>query len=90
MDPFIGEIRLLPYNFAPRDWAACNGAQLPIEPNVALFSLIGTAFGGDGQTNFNLPDLRDQVALPAEHAGRVLHCSERCVPRSRLTGQQAA
>jgi microcystin-dependent protein len=69
MDPFIGEIRLLPYNFAPRDWAACNGAQLPIQSNVALFSLIGTAFGGDGQTNFNLPDLRDKSPFPQNTQG---------------------
>ncbi len=61
MDLFIGEIRLLPYSFAPKDWAACDGTVLPIEPNVALFSLLGNSFGGDGQTNFALPDLRAHV-----------------------------
>ena len=57
MDQFIGEIRLFPYSFVPSGWAACDGTLLPIEPNVALFSLLGTAFGGDGQTNFALPRL---------------------------------
>jgi len=57
VEAFLGEIRLLPYNFAPRGWAACNGELLPISSNQALFSLLGTNFGGDGMTNFGLPNL---------------------------------
>ena len=60
--PFIGEIRLFPYNFAPRGWAFCNGQILPIAQNTALFSLLGTTYGGNGQTTFALPDLRGRVA----------------------------
>lgn len=65
-DPFIGEIMWVPYNFAPRGWAMCNGQVLPIDQNQALFSLIGTTFGGDGRTTFALPDLRGRMPL---HAG---------------------
>lgn len=65
MEPLLGEIRLLPFNFAPRGWAACNGAVLPISQNQALFSLLGTNFGGDGRTNFALPDLRSKSPFPA-------------------------
>ena len=57
-DPFIGEIALVPYTFAPRGWAFCDGQLLPIAQNTALFSLLGTQFGGNGQTTFALPDLR--------------------------------
>jgi microcystin-dependent protein len=66
MDPFLGEIRLFPYNFVPKGWAACNGSLLPISQNTALFSLLGTMYGGDGRTNFALPDLREQGPLPAD------------------------
>lgn len=62
-DPFIGEIMLLPYNFAPRGWAFCNGQLLPISSNTALFSLLGTTYGGDGRTTFGLPDLRGRAAI---------------------------
>jgi microcystin-dependent protein len=61
-EPFIGEIRLFPYNFAPRSWAFCNGQILPIAQNTALFSLLGTTYGGNGQTTFALPDLRGRHA----------------------------
>ena len=57
MDPFIGEIRLVGFNFAPRGWALCQGQLLPISQNMALFSLLGVTFGGDGKTNFKLPTL---------------------------------
>lgn len=57
-DPFIGEIRMFGGTFAPVGWALCNGQTLPISQNPALFNLIGTTYGGDGQTTFNLPDLR--------------------------------
>ncbi|HET7301500.1 MAG TPA: tail fiber protein [Oleiagrimonas sp.] len=62
-DPFIGEIRLLPYSFAPLGWADCDGRQLSISENNALFALLGTAYGGNGQTTFGLPDLRGRVPL---------------------------
>lgn len=63
MDPFIGQITLFPYPFAPKGWAACEGQLLPIAQNTALFSLIGTTFGGDGQTTFALPDLRGKAPI---------------------------
>ena len=59
--PFLGEIRIFPYNFAPRGWALCNGQILSIAQNTALFSLLGTTYGGNGQTTFALPDLRGRV-----------------------------
>lgn len=62
-EPFLGQIMLVPYNFAPRGWAFCNGQILPIAQNTALFSLLGTTFGGNGQTTFALPDLRGRVPL---------------------------
>ena len=60
-EPFLGMIMIVPYNFAPRGWAFCNGQILPIAQNTALFSLLGTTFGGNGQTTFALPDLRGRV-----------------------------
>ncbi len=60
--PFLGEIMQIGFNFAPRSWALCDGQLLPIAQNTALFSLLGTAFGGDGRTTFALPDLRGRVA----------------------------
>src|SRR5260370_36763810 len=62
-DFFLGTIRLVAFNFAPVDWAFCQGQTLSIAANTALFSLIGTYFGGDGQQTFNLPDLRGRVAV---------------------------
>jgi microcystin-dependent protein len=62
-EPFLGEIRLMSFAFAPRDWALCNGQLLPINQNQALFSLLGTTFGGDGRTTFGLPDLRGRVPI---------------------------
>ncbi|MBL1378087.1 phage tail protein [Zobellella iuensis] len=58
MDPFIGEIKLVGFNFEPRGWAFCDGRLLPIAQNEALFSLLGTIYGGDGRSTFALPDLR--------------------------------
>lgn len=63
MDPILGEIRLLPFNFAPRGWALCQGQTLSIAQNSALFALLGTQYGGDGRTTFGLPDLRGRAAL---------------------------
>jgi microcystin-dependent protein len=61
--PFLGQIMLVPYNFPPRGWAFCNGQILSIAQNTALFSLLGTTFGGNGQTTFALPDLRGRVPI---------------------------
>ena len=61
--PFIGEIRIFPYNFAVRGWAECNGQLLSIADNNALFALIGTIYGGDGESTFALPDLRGREAI---------------------------
>jgi len=58
MDPYIGEIRIVPFATAPNGWAACNGQRLPIRDNEALYTILGTTYGGDGQTYFNLPDMR--------------------------------
>lgn len=63
MDPFIAEIKLWPATFAPRGWAFCQGQLLPISSHTALFSLIGTIYGGDGRTTFALPDLRGRVPV---------------------------
>ncbi|MFT3909022.1 MAG: tail fiber protein [Ferruginibacter sp.] len=63
MDPFVAEVRLFACNFAPRGWAQCMGQILPIAQNTALFSLVGTLYGGDGRTTFGLPNLQGQVAL---------------------------
>lgn len=60
---FIGEIRMFAGNFAPKGWALCNGQLLPISQNTALFSLLGTMYGGDGKTNFALPDLRGRAPM---------------------------
>ena len=65
--PYIGEIQLFGFNFPPRGWAFCNGAILPIAQNTALFSLLGTEFGGDGRTTFQLPNL---IARTAVNQGR--------------------
>jgi microcystin-dependent protein len=62
-DPFLGEIRMMSYVFAPKGWALCNGQLLPINQNQALFSLLGTTFGGDGRVNFALPDLRGRTPI---------------------------
>lgn len=62
-EPFLSEIRMMSFDFAPRGWALCNGQLLPINQNQALFSLLGTTFGGDGRVNFALPDLRGRVPM---------------------------
>ncbi len=77
--PFTGQIQFFPYNFAPRDWSFCNGQLLPIANNTALFSLLGTTFGGDGRTTMGLPDMRGRAplhpgtgpGLPAYRAGQM-------------------
>ncbi len=62
-EPFLGELRLVPYNFAPRGWSFADGRILSIQQNTALFSLLGTTYGGDGMTTFALPDLRGRVPI---------------------------
>jgi microcystin-dependent protein len=62
-EPFLGEIKMVSFAFAPRGWAQCNGQLLPINQNQALFSLLGTTYGGNGQTTFALPDLRSRVPV---------------------------
>ena len=66
-DPFLAEIKLFAGTFAPRGWAFCNGQILPISQNTALFSLLGTMYGGDGRSTFALPDLQNRVPI---HAGQ--------------------
>jgi microcystin-dependent protein len=62
-EPFLSEIKLVSFNFAPKGWALCNGQSLPINQNQALFALLGTTYGGNGQTTFNLPNLRGRVPI---------------------------
>ena len=62
-EPFLSEIRIMSFQFAPKGWAQCNGQLLPINQNQALFSLLGTTFGGDGRVNFALPDLRGRLPI---------------------------
>ncbi len=62
-EPFVAEIRMFGFNFAPRGWAACDGQLLPISQNTALFSLLGTTYGGNGQSNFGLPNLMGNLAI---------------------------
>src|SRR4051794_13551459 len=63
MDPFVAEIRIFPFNFPPKGWAFCDGQLLAISQNTALFSLLGTFYGGDGKSTFALPDLQGSVPL---------------------------
>jgi len=63
MDPFVAEIRIFPFNFAPKGWAFCDGQLLPLSQNTALFSLLGTTYGGDGKSNFALPDMQGNAPM---------------------------
>jgi microcystin-dependent protein len=97
-DPFLSEIRLFSFNFAPKGWAMCNGQLLPINQNQALFSLLGTTYGGNGQTNFALPDLRGRVPIHTgnghtlgERAGEQAHTlSISELPQHTHTAQASA
>src|ERR1041384_6290092 len=62
-EPFLSEIKIVSFNFPPKGWALCNGQLLPINQNQALFALLGTTYGGNGQTNFALPNLRGRVPI---------------------------
>lgn len=73
-DPFVAEIRIFPFNFAPKGWAWCDGQLLPISQNTALFSLLGTTYGGDGKSNFALPNLQGRAPMhPGQGPGLSLH-----------------
>src|SRR5215203_4772823 len=73
-DPFVAEIRIYPFNFPPRGWAFCNGQLLPISQNTALFSLLGTTYGGDGKSTFALPNIQGSAAMhPGQGPGLSLH-----------------
>jgi microcystin-dependent protein len=73
-DPFVAEIRIFPFNFAPKGWAWCNGQLLPLSQNTALFSLLGTTYGGDGKSTFALPNLEGSAPMhPGQGPGLSLH-----------------
>ena len=73
-DPFVAEIRIFPFNFAPTGWAWCDGQLLPLSQNTALFSLLGTFYGGDGESSFALPDLQGRAPMhPGQGPGLSLH-----------------
>jgi len=73
-DPFVAEIRIFPFNFAPKGWAWCDGQLLPLSQNTALFSLLGTTYGGNGKSNFALPDLQGRAPM---HPGQGYGLSDR-------------
>ena len=83
-EPFLAEIKILAFNFAPRGWALCDGQILPIDQNQSLYSLLGTTYGGDGRTSFALPDLRGRTPIhfgdtPTQCVGCLLHIGDdRC------------
>ena len=74
MDPFVAEIRIFPFNFAPKGWAFCDGQLMPLSQNTALFSLLGTTYGGDGKSTFALPNLQGMSAM---HPGQGQGLSQR-------------
>jgi microcystin-dependent protein len=74
MDPFVAEIRIFGFNFAPKGWAFCDGQILPLSQNTALFSLLGTTYGGDGKSNFALPNMQGNAPMhPGQGPGLSLH-----------------
>ena len=93
-EPFLSEIRICSFVFAPKGWALCNGQLLPINQNQALFSLLGTTFGGDGRVNFALPDLRGRIPIHVgsghslgERGGEQAHTLSIRKSRARACGQ---
>jgi microcystin-dependent protein len=73
-DPFVAEVRIFPFNFAPKGWAWCDGQLLPLSQNTALFSLLGTTYGGNGKSNFALPDLQGNAPMhPGQGPGLSLY-----------------
>jgi microcystin-dependent protein len=104
-EPFLGELKLMSFNFPPKYWALCNGGLLPINQNQALFALLGTTYGGNGQTTFGLPDLRGRTPFhrgagmtQGERRGEAVHTlsitelpsHNHAVRASSATGTQAA
>ena len=81
MNPLLGEIIMFCGNFAPVGWAICEGQILPIAQNPALFSVLGTTFGGNGTTTFALPDFRDKSTCARRD---VYHCASGCLPQQKL------
>ena len=81
-DPFVAEIRIFPFNFAPRGWAWCAGQLLPLSQNTALFSLLGTTYGGDGKSTFALPDLEGRAPM---HFGQGPGLTDRSLGESQGT-----
>ena len=77
-DPFLGEIKIYSFNYPPKGWALCNGQLLPINQNQALFSLLGTTYGGDGRVNFALPNLQGRVPF---HFGNGLSLGQNAMRR---------
>jgi microcystin-dependent protein len=74
MDPFVAEIRIFPFNFPPKGWAFCDGQLMPLSQNTALFSLLGTTYGGDGKSNFALPNMQGRAPMhPGQGPGLSLH-----------------
>jgi microcystin-dependent protein len=78
--PYLGEIKIVSFNYAPQGWALCNGGLMPIVQNQALFSLLGTMYGGNGQTNFALPDLRGRIPM---------HFANQFYTQGQVGGEQA-
>ena len=85
-NPYLGQIAIVGFNFAPRGWALCDGQILPINQNQALFSLLGTTYGGDGRTSFALPDLRGR--LPAHFDGSIQRGAKQGAETEILTAAQ--
>ena len=89
MDPFVAEIRIFPFNFAPKGWAFCDGQLLPISQNTALFSLLGTTYGGDGKSTFGLPNLQGRAPMhPDQGPGLSLHFLGESAGSDTVTLQQ--
>jgi microcystin-dependent protein len=84
-DPFVAEIRIVGFNFPPTGWAYCNGQLLPISQNTALFSLLGTYYGGDGKSTFALPDLQGSVPIEQTLSGRIEWLADCHAPTVRDT-----
>src|SRR5215831_9419510 len=90
MDPFVAEIRIFPFNFAPKGWAFCDGQILPLSQNTALFSLLGMTYGGDGKSNFALPNLQGSVPMhPGQGPGLSLHDLGETAGTDSVTLQQS-
>lgn len=81
-EPMMGEVRWVAFNFAPRNWALCDGQILPISQNQALFSLLGTIYGGDGRTTFALPDMRTAIPM---HAGTIANRQTRLGHKTKVS-----